>query len=1179
MVFKKLISRYQTQETSLHIDPDRDGLGITFDHAEWEQLSVGKGSQLAQHQFVLLKMLLEQGVGERIRCGIYIPSQDVTALDPDTRETLLLPAPWPWSLRLETKGKTLSPGFKAWLTLINGFQNRIPRYDMKGPLIILSDTEQYLPTFTQWQALDATTRFNAIPVGERDVVVNLELIYVLKDVQSQDSCIEVEGFGDLDVVKPDKVGVAIDEDKDGNLRLTPTLGPGMDPADIGKRLGQVTKGQQHGGSIRVRKRIVILDERRMAAVQEIITNSHIPAKNRKAFFKNPTAWLDASLVDLDLGFSFRVQGAGPFRHAYFGETDETGIDWFKGETDSGGPAKTRAPKLIPPEELRDIIKNPDDLEQLRDRLNDAIESGAEQISFGGHDIPLNNPQQLKDTLADIERDLEKTTAGPPADPTVIVISPDDENAPELGVPPPPLNYRGKHPVDYSQYARKPFPHQQEAISWLLGLAQDNWCPGLGALPHRGALLADDMGLGKTFVSLVFAREYLRSLDPSKSHGPVLVVAPLVLLENWRREIEGSYCSPYFERVVMLQAEADLRKYRIENAGSELTMNRGVGSDGHPAKHEPEMNAGIEAPREEMLDRIRYALEIGSRFGNSRLDLPGSIILTTYETLRDYQFSLALIDWSIVVFDEAQNIKNPNAIKTHAAKALKAKFKLVMTGTPVENSLADFWCLFDTLLPGALGAYQDFRKRYIRPITSAAQEDVPRVRMEVGEELRNAASGFMLRRVKEEHIDGLPEKRLILGKKESNGSWSFDPRIARNMDDIQLERYQAVVNETIERMSEEEGGRGQALAGLHRLRQVSLHPDLLEGAHPGIPTSEREARDIFSRSGKLVILLDILEEIRARAEKVIIFLINKKLQETLQPGLRLILGCEANVINGDTSTISKRRPNTTRQGIIDQFESADGFEVLIMSPIAAGVGLTITSANNVIHLERHWNPAKEAQATDRVYRIGQEKDVNVYYPTLLHPEADSFDTNLNRLLASKQGLKDAVMVPDEVSENAMIASGIFGQEFSNKETPVSIDDVTRLGWEMFEALVAELYARQGSDVLLTQKGRDKGADVVLLEKDNGCTLIQAKHTKRAQINGYVAIQEVHGSVPYYQEKLGHKVTGKQVFTNAERFSDEAIKHARIYGVELVTRKELSKLLKKTSITHGELMHRNRKRTSI
>ena len=128
-----------------------------------------------------------------------------------------------------------------------------------------------------------------------------------------------------------------------------------------------------------------------------------------------------------------------------------------------------------------------------------------------------------------------------------------------------------------------------------------------------------------------------------------------------------------------------------------------------------------------------------------------------------------------------------------------------------------------------------------------------------------------------------------------------------------------------------------------------------------------------------------------------------------------------IINGDTAAVAKKVDILTRKQLITAFEAKQGFNLIIMSPVAAGVGLTVVGANHVVHLERHWNPAKEAQASDRVYRIGQTKEVHIHLPAVLHPQYDSFDVHLDRLLRGKLMLKDAVVTPEPVSENEMIQS--------------------------------------------------------------------------------------------------------------------------------------------------------------
>jgi hypothetical protein len=177
-------------------------------------------------------------------------------------------------------------------------------------------------------------------------------------------------------------------------------------------------------------------------------------------------------------------------------------------------------------------------------------------------------------------------------------------------------------------------------------------------------------------------------------------------------------------------------------------------------------------------------------------------------------------------------------------------------------------------------------------------------------------------------------------------------------------------------------------------------------------------------------------------------------------------------------------------MIKDFEDRDGFNIIIMSPVAAGVGLNVVGANNVVHLERHWNPAKEAQATDRVYRIGQKRDVNVFLPLIHHPSFQSFDVNLHQLLTKKSQLKDAVVTPEQVIP---APGGMEGGGWTPSHR-INFNDVVKLSWQQFEALCAELLLREfeSENCWLTNNGGDYGADIVLT-KGKSATLVQCKHT--------------------------------------------------------------------------------------
>jgi len=188
-----------------------------------------------------------------------------------------------------------------------------------------------------------------------------------------------------------------------------------------------------------------------------------------------------------------------------------------------------------------------------------------------------------------------------------------------------------------------------------------------------------------------------------------------------------------------------------------------------------------------------------------------------------------------------------------------------------------------------------------------------------------------------------------------------------MCDTQLDIY----NATLKVQAEAETN--VVLAALQRLRDVSLHPQLADKGMLRLPEKDKALTALVNESGKLQSIISVLTEIKKRKEKCIIFAVNKRLQQfiCLALGRHFKLG-PLPIINGDTKAVAKKATVKTRKSIIQEFEDQVGFRIIVMSPVAAGVGLTVVGANNVIHLERHWNPAKEAQATDRVYRIGRKK---------------------------------------------------------------------------------------------------------------------------------------------------------------------------------------------------------------
>lgn len=475
-------------------------------------------------------------------------------------------------------------------------------------------------------------------------------------------------------------------------------------------------------------------------------------------------------------------------------------------------------------------------------------------------------------------------------------------------------------------------HQQEALDWLIQM----WSSGVS-----GALLADDMGLGKTLAALAFLSWLQqRRMELGRSHKPILIVAPTSLMGNWKQEAQ----THLDEHGLGSCIEAHGKHLRHLRLGSGRDTDSGT--------------AGLN------ISHIQEA----------------HWVLTTYETLRDYHHSFAVIPWCAAVFDEMQKAKNPTSQITRAVKVLRADFCLGLTGTPIENSFADMWSIMDALLPGFLGDLKGFMAEH-------AEADMEKLKT-FKEKLEGAGQKAfrpMLRRMKSDILQGLPTKTEHVEQ--------------ATMPPLQAQAYENAIRD------HGQGGAGAGLKLLHALRMISLHPEPPEAW-------ERAGNEYIGWSARLAQTMSVLDKIKARREKALIFLESLDLQDVLAAKLmeRYHLDHLPFVINGSLAS-------HVRQKFVQEFQQERGvFDVMILSPRAGGVGLTLTAANHVIHLSRWWNPAVEDQCTDRIYRIGQEKNVHVYYPLAIHGQPHlrdhSFDLRLHELLANKRSKSREVLLPPE-----------------------------------------------------------------------------------------------------------------------------------------------------------------------
>lgn len=1004
-IFRSLIGERDgalSTQQGFQSQPDSNGLNFFMPMPAFQALQTGQGSALAKVQLIVFNMLTEQGIAETTANGFHIGAEDVSGMDLEQAEILRLPRRLPGRFLTSISGRTGNSGFRVAITL--EMPDGAASFTSKGPYLYLTSSECYWLTPAEMMGLQAWERHEALAPEQRGEAANLRLMAELQTAARSGMRIDLSHFERLDVVVPENVGVIATRLPDGSLQLCPSLGDGSGPDQLEKRWSQLDMSAD-GGVLRIDNRVLLLDQARMDGIRNVLANKRIPADQVNEFIATPTAFLDAALVNLEVGFSARVAGIGKLQHMDFGVLDATKNDWFALD-------KRPAPAAI----LGKLIQSPEDLQRFEAVLQAANEQGATSVAFAGEVIDISDAPAVQQELAkarqnmhpvsDIEsRDEEYEPPEGKEKVGVILKDADEINSALLhkAAAATPLTV-----PDWSVYARQPFPHQREGIEWMLklmGAALQDEADDLYRL--QGGLLADDMGLGKTYMSLVTVGEYLASQRAAdKPQKPVLVVAPLSLLENWEDEVGKTFAGIPFRDVVVLQSGRSLRDYRVNGAERESVQLASMINDSSGMMDE---------------QSIRYALHVGPEAGVHRLDMDRRLVLTTYQTLRDYQFSLCRIDWGMVIFDEAQNIKNPNALQTIAAKGLKADFKLLATGTPVENSLGDFWCLMHTVQPGLLGGWENFRDTWIKPILAASDDERDEVRAYLGEQLRRAVGIFMLRRVKEDQLKGLPTKTILSGVEQADhGLQRHATQLGVVMKGNQLQIYDEVLNSYRARRASAEEMRGTALAALTQLRSISLHPRLEN--EPALYSEDgKQARQLMMESGKLAVMLQLLDEIRSKGEKVILFMMTKRLQRVLKLWLDQIYGLNVSVINGDTKAVATRAEDMTRKRLIAEFEAHSGFNVLIMSPVAAGVGLTVIGANHVVHLERHWNPAKEAQASDRVYRIGQTKPVFIHLPAVTHPQFDSFDVHLDRLLRGKLMLKDAVVTPESVSEGEMIQS--------------------------------------------------------------------------------------------------------------------------------------------------------------
>jgi superfamily II DNA or RNA helicase len=380
--------------------------------------------------------------------------------------------------------------------------------------------------------------------------------------------------------------------------------------------------------------------------------------------------------------------------------------------------------------------------------------------------------------------------------------------------------------------------------------------------------------------------------------------------------------------------------------------------------------------ERELAKFAPSLPIFVHHGNNRDALPKvfkphTLLLTTYGVIRREEETFSARPWGMIAVDEAQAIKNAGSAQAKAIRKLRGGFRLALTGTPIENRLTELWSILAATLPGYLGSESSFKERFATPIEKYRDPDA-------ANELRQRIGPFILRRLKTDRsiIQDLPEKQEM--------------KVFTTLTKEQAVLYQARV-EQMEKDLEQSTGierRGKILALLTHLKQICNHPTQFL----------RQMGPFGGRSGKLERLSEMLEEVTEVGDKALVFTQFKEMGDRLQAHLKEVLGFIPPFLHGGTT-------REQRDEMVRSFqEDPKSAPVLLLSLKAGGVGLNLTAATHVFHFDRWWNPAVEDQATDRTYRIGQTRNVQVHKLITI----GTLEEKIDALLESKRDLADRVV---------------------------------------------------------------------------------------------------------------------------------------------------------------------------
>ncbi|XP_021888520.1 protein CHROMATIN REMODELING 8 isoform X2 [Carica papaya] len=467
---------------------------------------------------------------------------------------------------------------------------------------------------------------------------------------------------------------------------------------------------------------------------------------------------------------------------------------------------------------------------------------------------------------------------------------------------------------------KLFDYQKVGVQWLWELH----------CQRAGGIIGDEMGLGKTIQVLSF----LGALHFSKMYKPSIVVCPVTLLRQWKREARKWYPSFHVELLHDSAQDSGYRKKSAKSSGSDYDSE-----DSRDSDYEGELPSKSTKKWDSLINRV--------------LSSESGLLITTYEQLRLLGGKLLDIEWGYAVLDEGHRIRNPNAEITLVCKQLQTVHRVIMTGAPIQNKLSELWSLFDFVFPGKLGVLPVFEAEFAVPISVGGYANASPLQVSTAYRcavvLRDLIMPYLLRRMKADVNAQLPKKTEHV--------------LFCSLTAEQRSIYRAfLASSDVEQILD---GNRNSLYGIDVMRKICNHPDLLEREH----SHQNPDYGNPKRSGKMKVVEQVLSVWKEQGHRALLFAQTQQILDILENFL-VASGYTYRRMDGLT-------PIKQRMALIDEFNSSTDVFIFILTTKVGGLGTNLTGANRVIIFDPDWNPSTDMQARERAWRIGQKKDVAVY----------------------------------------------------------------------------------------------------------------------------------------------------------------------------------------------------------